>query len=42
MKLKWKNRHYFNAPDENKSSHFCKCGKFISDKIHFRASESNN
>jgi len=40
MKLKWKKRHYFNAPDENKNSRFCKCGKYLTDKIHVRASES--
>lgn len=28
--------HYFNAPDEDKSSRFCKCGKYLTDEIHLR------
>jgi hypothetical protein len=26
--------HYFNAPDDDKSSMFCRCGKYITNPIH--------
>lgn len=29
-------QHYFNAPDEDKSSRFCRCGKYLTDKVHIR------
>jgi len=29
-------KHYFNAPIEDKDSRFCQCGKYLTDKIHFR------
>lgn len=28
--------HYFNAPDEDKGSRFCRCGKYLTDDIHLR------
>lgn len=28
--------HYFNAPDEDKSSRFCRCGKCLTDDVHLR------
>jgi hypothetical protein len=28
--------HYFDAPDEDKSSRFCKCGKYLTDDVHLR------
>ena len=28
--------HYFNAPDEDKSSRFCRCGKYLTDDIHLK------
>ena len=30
--------HYFNAPDEDKSSRFCICGKYLTDDVHLRQS----
>lgn len=29
-------KHYFNAPDDDKGSRFCKCGKYLTDEIHHR------
>ena len=31
--------HYFNAPDEDKSSRFCRCGKYLTDDVHLRQLE---
>ena len=28
--------HIFNAPDEDKSSRFCRCGKYLTDAVHLR------
>lgn len=28
--------HYFNAPDEDKGSRFCRCGKYLTDGVHLR------
>lgn len=28
--------HYFNAPDEDKGSRFCRCGKYLTDDVHLR------
>lgn len=28
--------HIFNAPDEDKSSRFCRCGKYLTDDVHLR------
>lgn len=28
--------HTFNAPDEDKCSRFCKCGKYLTDEVHLR------
>jgi len=27
-------QHYFNAPDEDKHSRFCMCGKYLTDNCH--------
>ena len=32
-----KEKHYFNAPDEDKKSRFCRCGKYLTDNVHIRA-----
>ena len=29
-------QHIFNAPDEDKSSYFCRCGAYLTDNIHKR------
>jgi len=31
-----KEPHIFNAPDENKSSFWCKCGAYLTDEVHKR------
>lgn len=28
--------HVFNAPEDNKGSRFCRCGKYLTDNIHLR------
>lgn len=28
--------HYFSAPDEDKDSRFCRCGKYLTDDVHLR------
>jgi len=28
--------HYFNAPEDDKSSRYCRCGKYLTDSIHLR------
>lgn len=33
-------RHYFDAPEDDKSSRFCKCGKYLTDNIHIRYNET--
>lgn len=29
-------KHYFNAPDEDKSSRVCRCGEYLTSKVHIR------
>ena len=29
-------KHYFNAPDDDKSSRICRCGRYLTDDIHHR------
>ena len=28
--------HFFNAPENDKKSMFCKCGKYLTDEVHYR------
>ena len=30
-------KHYFCAPDGDKGSRFCTCGKYLTDEVHIRA-----
>jgi len=32
-------KHYFNAPDEDKKSRFCRCGEYLTSDIHERYNE---
>ena len=32
-------RHYFTAPNNDNGGRFCKCGKYMTDDIHFKVNE---
>ena len=32
-----KSTHYFHAPDDDKGSRFCICGKYLTDEVHKRS-----
>ena len=36
MKTTNNKKHYFNAPEEDKGSRFCQCGKYLTDEVHIR------
>ncbi len=34
VEAQFKHDHLFDAPDDDKSSKFCKCGAYLTDEIH--------